>query len=204
MAQHLASSASGAEKYSLRLGTKLISADFYFWIFLKSYVVAEKNLEHLFLDTLKDIYYAERKLLTALPKMAKAAQAPELKGAIERHFQQTEIHIQRLAEVFAILGEKPVGKTCPAIDGILEEGTEVLEAFKDTSASDAGLIAAAQAVEHYEIARYGTLKRWAQCLDLGVAVNLLDATLKEEGQTNTDLSSLADQIANPRARIAAE
>jgi ferritin-like metal-binding protein YciE len=176
-----------------------------FWgVILVESIVAEKNLEHLFHETLKDMYYAERKLLSALPKMAKAAAAPELKRAFEKHLQQTEIQIQRLEEVFAFLGEKPVGKTCPAIDGIIEEGMDVLEAFRGTSALDAGLIAAAQAVEHYEIARYGTLKRWAQCLDLGVAVNLLHTTLQEESQTNTDLSSLADQFANPRARLAAE
>jgi ferritin-like metal-binding protein YciE len=163
--------------------------------------MAEKSLDDLFKNTLKDIYYAERKILTTLPKMIKAAQSPELKGAFEKHRQQTEVHVERLVEVFALLEEKPVGKTCRAIDGILDEGAEVMEEFKGTAALDAGMIAAAQAVEHYEITRYGTLKRWAQILGLSDAVQLLDATLREESQTDTDLSGLADQIANPRAKL---
>jgi ferritin-like metal-binding protein YciE len=166
--------------------------------------MAETSLEDLFHDTLKDIYYAERKILTALPKMVKAAQAPELKGAFAKHHQQTEIHVERLVDVFGIIKQKPVGKTCHAIDGILKEGAEVMEDFKDTAALDAGMIAAAQAVEHYEITRYGTLKRWAQNLGLADAVQLLDATLREESQTDTDLSGLADQIANRKAKMAAE
>ena len=166
--------------------------------------MAEKNLEDLFHNTLKDIYYAERKILTTLPKMVKAAQSPELKGAFEKHRQQTEVHVERLVEVFSIVEHKPTGKTCLAIDGILDEGAEVMEEFKGTAALDAGMIAAAQAVEHYEITRYGTLKRWAQNLGLSDAVQLLDATLSEESQTNTDLSGLADQIANPKAKMAAE
>ena len=166
--------------------------------------MAEKTLDDLFHDTLKDIYYAERKLLTALPKMAKAAQSAELKAAFQKHRDQTEGQVERLVEVFDIIGEKPAGKKCPAIDGLLEEGTEIMADFKGTVALDAGIIGAAQAVEHYEIARYGTLKRWAQNLDLADAVQLLDATLREESQTDTDLSALADQIANPKAQVAAE
>jgi ferritin-like metal-binding protein YciE len=165
--------------------------------------MAETSLEDLFHDTLKDIFYAERKILTTLPKMVKAAQSPELKAAFEKHRQQTEVHVERLVEVFGIIQLKPVGKTCHAIDGILEEGAEAMEDFKGTAALDAGMIAAAQAVEHYEITRYGTLKRWAQNLGLADAVQLLDATLREESQTDTDLSGLADQIANPKAKIAA-
>jgi ferritin-like metal-binding protein YciE len=163
--------------------------------------MAEKSLDDLFQNTLKDIYYAERKILTTLPKMIKAAQSPELKGAFEKHRQQTEVHVERLVEVFALLEEKPVGKTCRAIDGILDEGAEIIEEFKGSAALDAGMIAAAQAVEHYEITRYGTLKLWAQILGLSDAVQLLDATLREESQTDTDLSGLADQIANPRAKL---
>jgi ferritin-like metal-binding protein YciE len=166
--------------------------------------MAEKTLEDLFHDTLKDVYYAERKILKTLPKLVKAAQAPELKAAFEKHRDQTEGHVERLVEVFDILGQKPQGKTCPAIDGILEEGAEIMEDYKGAAALDAGLIAAAQAVEHYEMTRYGTLKRWAQNLGLGDAVELLNATLKEESQTDTDLSALADQIANPKAQMAAE
>lgn len=166
--------------------------------------MAEKSLDDLFKNTLKDIYYAERKILGTLQKMSKAAQSPELRGAFEKHRQQTEVHVERLVEVFALLEEKPVGKTCRAIDGILDEGADVMEEFKGTPALDAGMIAAAQAVEHYEITRYGTLKRWAQILGLSDAVQLLDATLREESQTDTDLSGLADQVANSKAKIAAE
>ena len=166
--------------------------------------MAEKNLDDLFHDTLKDIYYAERKILKTLPKLVKAAQAPELKAAFEKHRDQTEGHVERLLEVFDIFGQKPVGKTCPAIDGILDEGAEIMEDYKGTAALDAGLIGAAQAVEHYEIARYGTLKRWAQNLGLVDAVELLEATLREESQTDTDLSALADLVANPKAKMAAE
>lgn len=166
--------------------------------------MAEKNLDDLFLNTLKDIYYAERKILTELPKMASAAQSPELKDAFEKHRQQTEVHVERLVEVFSILEIKPVGKTCQAIDGILAEGAGVMEEFKGTAALDAGMIAAAQAVEHYEITRYGTLKRWAQTLGLPDAVQLLNDTLREESQTDTDLSALADQVANRKAKLPAE
>ena len=162
--------------------------------------MAEKTLEDLFHDTLKDIYYAERKILAALPKMAKAAQAQDLKSAFLKHKDQTEVHIERLVEVFGILGKKAQGKTCPAIDGILEEGAEILDDYKGTAALDAGLIGAAQAVEHYEITRYGTLKRWAESLGLADAVALLDKTLDEESQTDEDLSDIADRTANPNAK----
>ena len=166
--------------------------------------MAEKNLDDLFHDTLKDIYYAERKILAALPKMAKAAQAPELKAAFEKHRDQTEAQVERLIEVFGIIDKKPQGKTCPAIDGILEEGAEIMKDYKGTAALDAGLIGAAQSVEHYEMSRYGTLKRWAEMLDLGDAADLLNETLEEEEQTDVDLSALADSSANPKAQMAAE
>ena len=142
--------------------------------------MAEKTLEDLFHETLKDIYYAERKILKTLPKLVKAAQAKELKSAFEKHRDQTEGHVERLVEVFDIFGQKPQGKTCPAIDGILKEGAEIMEDYKGTAALDAGLIGAAQAVEHYEMTRYGTLKRWAENLGLDDAAKLLDATLAEE------------------------
>ncbi|HQY73043.1 MAG TPA: DUF892 family protein [Aestuariivirga sp.] len=166
--------------------------------------MAEKNLDDLFHDTLKDIYYAERKILAALPKMAKAAQAPELKAAFEKHRDQTEAQVERLIEVFGIIDKKPQGKTCPAIDGILEEGAEIMKDYKGTAALDAGLIGAAQSVEHYEMSRYGTLKRWAEMLDHGDAADLLNETLEEEEQTDVDLSALADSSANPKAQMAAE
>jgi ferritin-like metal-binding protein YciE len=162
--------------------------------------VVEMTLADLFEGTLKDIYFAERKILASLPKMVKAAQSTELKLALEKHRQQTEVHVERLVQVFNVIGVKPAGKTCAAINGILEDGANVIEEFKDTSALDAGMVAAAQAVEHYEITRYGTLKRWAQVLGLPDAVKLLDMTLREESQTDTDLSGLADQVANPKAK----
>jgi len=166
--------------------------------------MAEKNLDDLFHDTLKDVYYAERKILTALPKMAKAAQSPELKAAFEKHHDQTEGQVERLIEVFAIIDKKPQGKTCPAIDGILEEGAEIMKDYKGTAALDAGLIGAAQAVEHYEMSRYGTLKRWAEMLGHTDAAELLNETLEEEEQTDVDLSALADASINQKAQMAAE
>lgn len=165
--------------------------------------MAEKNLDTLFHETLKDIYYAERKILKALPKMARGAQSPEIKAAFEKHREETEGQIERLQQVFEMIGKRPQGKTCPAIDGILEEGEEILEEFKGQPALDAGLAAAAQAVEHYEISRYGTLKRWAQVMGLKDAVKLLDATLKEESLTDETLSKLADQVANAKTLKAA-
>lgn len=165
--------------------------------------MAEKTLTDLFEDTLKDIYFAERKILTALPKMAKAAQSPELKAAFEKHRTQTEGQVQRLEQVFEIIGQKPKGKTCPAIEGILEEGTEMMKEYADSPAIDAALISAAQAVEHYEITRYGTMKRWAETLGLEAAAELLDETLQEEGQTDEDLTALADNDANEVANRAA-
>ncbi|MBS7534837.1 ferritin-like domain-containing protein [Ancylobacter sonchi] len=162
----------------------------------------EKNLETLFHDTLKDIYYAERKILKTLPKMARAASSPELKAAFEKHKDETEVHVERLQQVFELMGKRAQGKTCDAIEGIVAEGEEIVETFKGTPAIDAGLISSAQAVEHYEITRYGTLKRWAQVLGLKDAVTLLDATLKEESMTDKALTSLADASANAMAKAA--
>ena len=120
-----------------------------------------KQLDDLFHDTLKDIYYAEKKILAALPKMAKAAQNPDLKAAFEKHEGETEEQVARLEQVFASIEEKPQGKKCAAIEGILDEGKEIMDEYKGSPALDAGLISAAQAVEHYEITRYGTLATWA-------------------------------------------
>lgn len=160
----------------------------------------EKTLDDLFHDTLKDIYFAERKILKALPKMKRAAQAEDLKAAFEKHREQTEGHVERLVQVFDIIGKAPRGKTCEAIEGIIAEGEEIIEEFKDTPALDAGLISSAQAVEHYEITRYGTLKRWATELGLTEAVALLDQTLQEETKTDSDLTKIADASANARAK----
>ncbi|WP_406851812.1 ferritin-like domain-containing protein [Brevundimonas sp. BH3] len=161
--------------------------------------MASKTLENLFYDTLRDIYYAERKILKSLPKMARAAQSSELKAAFEKHKDQTEGQIERLQQVFEIIGKAARGKTCDAIDGILAEGDEIMEEYKDTPALDAGLLAAAQAVEHYEITRYGTLKRWALVLNMKDAAALLDETLKEESQTDEDLTGIADMAVNAEA-----
>ncbi|UXO86178.1 YciE/YciF ferroxidase family protein [Brucella intermedia] len=162
----------------------------------------EKTLEDLFHDTLKDIYYAERKILKALPKMKRAARSEDLKAAFEKHREETEGHVERLVQVFEIMGKAARGKTCDAIEGIIAEGEEIMEEFKDTAALDAGLISSAQAVEHYEITRYGTLKRWAKELGLSDAAKLLDLTLQEESKTDSDLTNLADASANQRAKAA--
>ncbi|WP_409018980.1 ferritin-like domain-containing protein [Brevundimonas vesicularis] len=161
--------------------------------------MAEKTLNDLFHDTLRDIYYAERKILKSLPKMARAAQSDKLKAAFQKHEEQTEGQIERLQQVFEIIGKAARGKTCDAIEGILAEGEEIMADYKGTDALDAGLISAAQAVEHYEITRYGTLKRWAQMLGLDDAVKLLDETLQEESQTDVDLTTLADASINQKA-----
>ena len=156
--------------------------------------MADKTLASLFHDQLRDIYYAERKIVKALPKMARGAQSEELKAAFKTHKDETEIHIERLQKVFEILGKRAQGKTCPAIDGILEEGEEILEEYKDAAALDAGLVASAQAVEHYEMARYGTLKTWATALGMKDAADLLDETLQEEGKTDELLTTLAETV----------
>ncbi|MFC3085926.1 ferritin-like domain-containing protein [Tabrizicola soli] len=161
-----------------------------------------QNLETLFHDTLKDIYYAERKILRALPKMGRAAQSPDLKAAFEKHHDETQMHVERLQQVFELMGKPARGKTCPAIDGLIEEGEEVIESFAGSPAVDAGLIAAAQAVEHYEIARYGTLCRWAQLLDMGDAARLLESTLQEEGATDEALTKVAEKSVNQAALAA--
>ncbi len=165
--------------------------------------MAEKNLEDLFHETLKDIYYAERKILKALPKMARGASSQKLKDAFEKHKEETEEHVERLQQVFEIIGKRPRAKTCPAIDGIIEEGEEIMEAFKGAPALDAGLLAAAQAVEHYEISRYGTLRSWAEQLGHKDAVKLLDQTLTEEAKTDESLTKLAEGAVNTAAQKAA-
>jgi ferritin-like metal-binding protein YciE len=164
----------------------------------------QKTLDDLFYDTLKDIYYAERKILKTLPKMAKGAQSPELKAAFEKHAEETQGQIERLQQVFEIIGKRAQGKTCEAIEGIIAEGEEILEEYEGTAALDAGLISSAQAVEHYEITRYGTLRRWAGLLGFDDAKKLLEQTLDEESKTDEDLTKLADARANEEAMQAAE
>lgn len=162
-------------------------------------MASEKTLDDLFHDTLKDIFFAEQQILKALPKMAKAAQSDKLRAAFEKHHTETEGQVDRLKQVFEMIGQSAKGKTCEAIQGIIAEGEEIMDEFKGTAALDAGLISSAQAVEHYEITRYGTLKRWAETLGMKDAAKLLDATLQEEGKTDTDLTRLAESAANRKA-----
>jgi ferritin-like metal-binding protein YciE len=159
----------------------------------------EKQLDELFVETLKDIYYAEKKLATALPKMAKAAHSEELAAAFEKHADETEGQIERLEQIFSLCDETPRGKTCDAINGLIDESKEVMSDFKNSPALDAGLLAAAQAVEHYEISRYGTLSAWAKKLGMREAVTLIEATLAEEKKTDQDLTKIALAIVNDMA-----
>jgi ferritin-like metal-binding protein YciE len=184
-------------------GTKILAAGCQYPLTPRSDSMAnDKNLQELFHETLKDIYYAEKKILSALPKMAKAAQSEELKAAFEKHETETEEHVARLEKVFEEIDETPRGKTCDAIMGIIEEGQDVMKEFKGAPALDAGLLAAAQAVEHYEIARYGTLKTWAAELGLNQAIKLLETTLAEEKKTDETLTQLAESQVNQHAQAA--
>lgn len=153
-----------------------------------------KDLSVLFYETLKDIYFAEKQILRALPKMAKTAQSDELRQAFEKHRDETQGHVERLEEIFEEIDKPARAKTCDAINGIIEEGKEIMEDFAGTDALDPGLLAAAQAVEHYEISRYGTLKTWAAQLGLTKVVPLLEATLAEEKKTDDLLSKLANSV----------
>ena len=157
------------------------------------------TLEDLFVETLKDIYYAEKKLVKTLPKMAKKAVSPELKDAIESHLTETEGHVTRLEDVFETLGKKPVSKKCEAMEGLVKEADEVASEIDDKRALDAGIISSAQTVEHYEIARYGTLICWARELGMSEAESLLQATLDEEKAADMKLTQIAEGYANQRA-----
>ena len=163
---------------------------------------APKTLDELFHATLKDIYFAEKKILATLPKMAKAAQNGELKAAFEKRREETEGQIERLDQVFAIIDKKPQGKTCAAIVGITEEGAEIMQEYKGSPALDAGLLAAAQAVEHYEISRYGTLRTWAEELGHTDAASLLQETLDEEEAADEALTEIAKSAVNQEADAA--
>jgi ferritin-like metal-binding protein YciE len=158
-----------------------------------------KTLDDLFHDTLKDVYFAEKKILSALPKMAKAAQNEDLRAAFEKHKDETEGQIARLEEVFGEIEQKPEAKTCDAILGIIKEGEEIMKEYKGSPAHDAGLLAAAQAVEHYEISRYGALLAWAEELGLEKSTELLKETLDEEEATDEALSELAEDVINQEA-----
>ena len=159
----------------------------------------DQTLDTLFHETLKDIYYAERKIVQALRKMARAAQNPDLKAAFEAHEEESQGHVERLTQVFELIGKRPRGKTCDAIEGILAEGEEIMEEYKDTPALDAGLLAAAQAVEHYEITRYGTLVAWANELGRSDCASVLQQNLDEEHATDRKLTQLAEARVNRRA-----
>jgi ferritin-like metal-binding protein YciE len=159
----------------------------------------EKTLNDLFLHTLKDVFYAEKQILKALPRMAKAAESEELKQAFETHREETQGQIERLEQVFEMLGKPARGVQCEAIMGIIEEGKEVMEDFAESEALDAGILAAAQAVEHYEITRYGSLKTWAEELGMQDAAKLLDQNLQEEKKTDQLLTQLAEARVNTKA-----
>lgn len=158
-----------------------------------------KELGKLFEHTLMDVYYAENQILKALPKLAKKAKSPDLKKAFETHLTQTQGQVKRLDQIFKMLGKPARGVECEAIKGILKEGDEVVEEFGDSTALDAGMIAAAQAVEHYEMARYGALRTWAEELDMNEAADLLEETLLEERGTDQLLTKLAEAKINLKA-----
>ena len=158
--------------------------------------MSAENLQELFVEELKDIYDAEKQLVKALPKMAKAAQSDKLRAAFEKHHGETEGQVERLEQIFELLDKPARGKTCDAIQGILDEGKEIMDEYKGCEALDAGMLAAAQAVEHYEISRYGTLKQWATQLGMKDAARLLDQTLQEEKKTDASLTTLAEAAVN--------
>jgi len=158
-----------------------------------------KNLEDLFVATLQDIYYAEKKLVKTLPKLAKKAASPQLKEAIQSHLAETEGHVSRLEEVFAAMDKKPTAKRCEALEGLVKEADEVMAEIEDERTLDAAIISSAQTVEHYEIARYGTLVCWARELGMDDAETLLQATLDEEKAADEKLSELAEDPINQRA-----
>ncbi|MBR0975518.1 ferritin-like domain-containing protein [Bradyrhizobium japonicum] len=160
---------------------------------------APKMLSDLFLETLKDIYYAENKIIKTLPKMAKAAHSKQLSAAFTKHLRETQGQVKRLDQIFKMLGKPARGKPCEAINGITDEGAEIMKDFKNAPALDAGLLAAAQAVEHYEISRYGTLRTWAEELGMPDAARLLQATLDEEEATDHSLTELAISVINLEA-----
>jgi ferritin-like metal-binding protein YciE len=160
------------------------------------------SLKDLYIDELKDLYNAENQLLKALPKMAKKASAPELKRAFQDHLSQTEGHVDRLTKIFKGMGEKPTGKTCKAMKGLIEEGKEIIDEDGDGSVLDAALIGAAQRVEHYEIAGYGVVRTFASLLGEDDAMQKLQRTLNEEAETDKKLTKLAESIINVEATAA--
>jgi len=163
-----------------------------------------ETLKTLYIDELRDLYNAENQLVKALPKMAKAASSEELQDAFEKHLEQTKSHVDRLEEVFEEIGEKPKGKTCKAMKGLIDEGSEILKEDGEESVIDAGIIVAAQKVEHYEIASYGSVRTFAQLLGKDRSAELLQRTLDEESEANEVLNKLAEDIVNPEALMEPE
>jgi ferritin-like metal-binding protein YciE len=161
--------------------------------------MTEKNLNDLFFAQLKDIYFAEKQIYKALPKMAKATKEQQLKDAFVTHREQTQGHIERLEEVFEMIGKRPQTKPCEAIKGIIAEGEETIEDFGQSEAIDSGLVAAGQAVEHYEIARYGSLIAWARTLNMPKVASLLNETLQEEIKTDQLLTSIGSSKVDRKA-----
>jgi ferritin-like metal-binding protein YciE len=159
-----------------------------------------KTLEDLYTDMLKDLYSAEKQLVNALPKMAKAAQSPDLQKAFQNHLKQTEGHVDRIERIFSDMEGSPRGKKCMGMEGLVGEGKELLQEDIDPNVIDAGLIAAAQKVEHYEIASYGTVRAWAERLGRNRAAQLLQQTLDEESAANEKLTQIAESQANREAQ----
>jgi ferritin-like metal-binding protein YciE len=157
-----------------------------------------QTFEDLFHDMIQDIYYVEKKLVKTLPGMAKKASTPELRSAIEDHLEETKGHVERLDQVFETLGKTPKAKKCEALEGLLAEADEVLSAINDEQTLDAAIIASAQAVEHYEIARYGTLCAWAERLGKDDVVDLFEKTLEEEKAADEKLTMIAEEEVNPQ------
>jgi ferritin-like metal-binding protein YciE len=158
-----------------------------------------KSMDDLFVHTLRDIYYAEKQIVKALPEMVEKASNPQLKQGFQSHLRETENHVKRLDQVFKSLGQKAQGVDCPAIDGIIEEAEEVAGEVDDKSVLDAALIAAPQAVEHYEMTRYGTLIAWANQLGRRDCANLLEQTLEEEKAADKKLTAVAESQVNRKA-----
>jgi ferritin-like metal-binding protein YciE len=158
-----------------------------------------KTLNDLFLETLKDLYYVEKKLVKTLPKMAEKATAPELRQAMEDHLEETETHVQRLEQIFELLDKRASAKTCEALEGLIREADEVSGEIDDQQTMDAALISSAQTVEHYEIARYGTLACWAAEIGNNEIAELLEQTLEEEKAADEKLSMIAEDQINQRA-----
>lgn len=158
-----------------------------------------ESLRDLYIEQLRDLYDAENQLIEALPKMAEAVHHSDLKNAFHQHLRQTREHVTRLERLFSALGEKPEGQTCHGMKGLIKEGQEMIKAKGDPDVIDAGLIAAAQRVEHYEIAGYGTVRAYAEILGAGEAVKVLEKTLQEEEETDNKLTELAESHINVEA-----